>query len=194
MANWCELGANITTEKCRSYRKSGSSICRGCQGIHEVGAIIEPAIPEAEEQMTEIKYPCVEDGCRMARVKNKRCTAHNREYEAALLKLELEVGKLKKEDISAFLPLKTEPPPFRAKHYATPTQKPKESQMPEQTAKGGSLDRLLKKPTPLPETSIVLNFAPDEYAAIQDEKVTHEEIKELVLLLIAGELEQVVKH
>lgn len=191
MAGWCGLGVNITEAKCRGYKASGSPTCRGCTGIQEAGAIIEPETSEAEEQMVEIKHPCIEDGCKLARVKNKRCTGHNWEFEASLLKLEEEVGKLKKGDLPKFIPQKTEAPPFRAKHHAAPIQKPKETQMSGQPVKSGALDRLLKKPAPLPETQIILDFAPDEYAAIQDEKVTPEEIKQVVLWLIAGELQRV---
>ena len=191
MAQWCELGANITPEKCRVYRTSGSSSCRGCKGVREAGDAREPEVPETEGEVVVSKYTRVEAGCKLARVKNKRCTGHNREYEAALQRLEQEVGKLKKEDIPEFLPPKAKaeaPQPFRVKHPTTPIQKPKEPQMKAEILKGGALGRLLKKQTPLPSTSIVLNFAQDEYAAIQDEKVTAEEIRDLVLLLIAGEL------
>lgn len=51
-----------------------------------------------------------------------------------------------------------------------------------------ALSRLLKRPEPLSPTSIILDFNLDEYAAIQSEKVTAEEIKRLTLMLIAGEL------
>ena len=218
MATWCELGANMTAARCRGYKASGSSTCRGCKGIMEVEAIIEPDEPEtlkAEKKVPEIKYACIEEGCKLARVKHKRCTGHNREYEAALLKLEAEVGKLKKEDIPAFLPIKTVVPPFRAhgqaRHDPGRTYKPTspESELvmtdtvypqgkEENALKGkeSAISRLLKPITPhvpLPATSIVLDFNEHECAAIGSMDITIDEIKEVVLLFAAGELGRIVK-
>jgi len=59
-----------------------------------------------------------------------------------------------------------------------------------------SLSRLLRKlepvVQPLPPTSIVLDFDEQDFAAIQAEGVTAEEIKRLILMLIAGKLGEVV--
>lgn len=53
------------------------------------------------------------------------------------------------------------------------------------------LRKLLKPapvPAPLPSTFIVLDFNQEEFDAIQSEKVTPEDLKQLALWLIAGEL------
>jgi hypothetical protein len=59
----------------------------------------------------------------------------------------------------------------------------------------GALARLIKPITPalpLPATSIILNFTQEQFDAIQGEKITTEEIRDLVMLAVAGELGRIV--
>ena len=62
---------------------------------------------------------------------------------------------------------------------------------------GSALRRLLRPvqlPTPpLPPTAIVLDFNADEFAAIQAENITPQECKELILMLVAGEIGKIIQ-
>lgn len=62
---------------------------------------------------------------------------------------------------------------------------------------GSRLSRLLRRlepvTKPLPPTSMLLDFSEEEFAAIQASEVTPEEIKELALMLVNGELGKIVE-
>jgi len=185
----CDLGANMTPERCRQYRLSFSASCREC-----LTPIFNNTV-EVKEMAPRLK--CDVDGCEMFRAKGPYCYRHHKNIDASVVakgvkpapvvkakapvesktvaatELPKNWGKLQCPLHKCFYPLGEDCPECRAVLASDTSDNP--------------LDKLMKRKIP----GLVLDLS--VYPGLADKLTFHgidnKRIVELLGWLVAGELE-----